>query len=298
WRILSFPIFLKIMGIGFLTAILFGSVTLVQTRIGTSYILVQLLEEKVLDMSEMLAGTIEEQARSGNIPAISRDLNRARNIYTDMLYAIVTSPEGKILASTNRDEIPGDILNDTGPACPPDCATRTFKYGKGSIFEARIPISGNMVGVLRVGFTDDSITRQKRSFTGTVLWGLFLCITIGACLALLLTNILTRPLHHLVESANQIREGKFETRADIYSNDEVGRLAVAFNQMSEALNRYQKEVQAKEKARLSLIERIVQVQEDERKSISSHRRNSSPGLGNAPIHSRRLRPGLRPRTAY
>jgi signal transduction histidine kinase len=101
-----------------------------------------------------------------------------------------------------------------------------------------------------------------------VLWGLILCMAFGICLALWLTGILTRPIHHLVQSANRIREGEFETRAQVFSNDEIGRLAVAFNQMGEALMLYRQEVQAKEKARLSLIERIVQVQEDERKSIS------------------------------
>ncbi len=59
-----------------------------------------------------------------------------------------------------------------------------------------------------------------------------------------------------------------QTRATVFSNDEIGRLAVAFNQMAEGLLQYRQEVQAKEKARLSLIERIVQIQEDERKSIS------------------------------
>jgi signal transduction histidine kinase len=71
-----------------------------------------------------------------------------------------------------------------------------------------------------------------------------------------------------MESSNRIREGTFETRARIYSNDEIGRLAIAFNQMAEALQKYQQEAKAKEEARVSLIERIVQVQEDERKSIS------------------------------
>ena len=43
WRILSFPIFLKIVGIGIITAILFGTVTLLQTRSTTSEILYELL---------------------------------------------------------------------------------------------------------------------------------------------------------------------------------------------------------------------------------------------------------------
>ncbi len=101
-----------------------------------------------------------------------------------------------------------------------------------------------------------------------MLWALFLCATIGIAYALMLTGIMTRPIHRLVQAANSIREGNFETRATVFSNDEIGRLAVAFNQMAEGLLQYREEVQAKEKARLLLIERIVQIQEDERKSIS------------------------------
>jgi len=268
WRILSFPLFLKIMGIGFLTAILFGSVTLIQTRIGTSNILSQLLEQQVLTTTEILANTIEEPATSGDMSDISRHLERAHEIYPEIFYAIVLDPDGRIMASTFSEEIPEDIRNSTGPACPPDCGTQIIDSSEGAVYEARVPLLEGSVGTLRVGFFDHNISQQLNTFTWTVIWGLLLCITIGSLLALLLTNILTHPIHQLVESANRIREGKFETRADIYSNDEIGRLAVAFNQMAEALNRYQREVQAKEKDRVSLIERTVQVLEDERKSIS------------------------------
>jgi signal transduction histidine kinase len=129
-------------------------------------------------------------------------------------------------------------------------------------------VVGGYAGTIQLGVLDRMINRELAILTGMVVWGLVLCAAVGICLALWLTGILTRPISHLVESAYRIREGAFETRAQVFSNDEIGHLAVAFNQMGEALMRYRHEVEAKEKARLSLIERIVQVQEDERKSIS------------------------------
>lgn len=268
WHLLSFPIFLKIMGIGFLTAILFGSVTLVQTRIGTSRILSQLLEQRVLTTTEALADAIAEPARKGDLSSVRQHLEQVRKIFPEMRYAVVLYPDGRVMASTFEGAVPKDILDNAGASCPPDCGTRILNLSKNTIYEAREPVSGGSIGSIRAGFISDSFSQERRTFTWTVLWGLFLCIIIGACLALLLTNILTRPMHRLVESANRIREGQFATRADIYSNDEIGRLAKAFNQMAEALSRYQKEVRAKEKDRVSLIERTVQVLEDERKSIS------------------------------
>jgi len=268
WRILSIPMFLKIMGIGFLVAILFGSVTILQTRTGTSKILSSLLEEKVLATTETLANTIEKSAYTGDNLSVQQHLDRVRGVYPEIRFAIVQYPDGRVVTSTIKTDLPPDILDGSLPPCPPDCGIRKYKNPEGTIYEASVPILSGEAGTLTVGFIDDIVSRGLEDFTRRVLWGLLICVAIGTCLALLLTIILTRPIHSLVESTNQIREGKFGTRAEIYANDEIGRLAIAFNQMAEALNQYQHEVKEKEQERASLIERIVQVQEDERKSIS------------------------------
>jgi len=268
WRVLSIPIFPKIMGIGFLTAILFGGVTLLQMRAGTSRLLYESLERKILTITDSLADTIERPASIGDAYSILKHLDQAREIFPEIRYVIVRYTDGRIMTSTFRNGIPSDLLNISLPRCPPECGIQSYGSPEGIIHEARSPILDGKAGTIQVGFIDRMVSRELAAFTVTVIWGLVLCVAIGACLALLLTRILTRPIHQLVESTNRIREGKFETTADVYSNDEIGRLAVAFNQMSEALNQYQQEVRVKEKARVSLIERIVQVQEDERKSIS------------------------------
>ena len=265
---LSIPIFPKIMGIGFLVAMLFGGVTLIQTRSGTSKILQQILEQKMLSTTEMLTEMIEQPVSTGDIYAVLAHINNARKIYPEIRYIIVRSADGEILASTFKNSLPEELLKIEPPHCPPNCGIQSFQGSEGTIYESRAPILDGEAGMMQVGFLDDMVSRELARFTGTVLWGLMLCLAIGVCLALLLTHILTRPIRHLMESANLIREGKFETRAEIFYNDEFGRLATAFNQMAEALHKYREEVRAKEKARISLIERTVQVLEDERKSIS------------------------------
>jgi signal transduction histidine kinase len=268
WRVLSIPIFLKILGIGFLTAILFGTVTLLQTRASTSKILYQLLKHRTVSMGGALADTIQNPASAGNFAEVMRQLQEAKRIFPEIRYVIVRNQEGSIVASTFEKSIPEDMLKVAYPPCPPDCEVQTSGNPENLIINARFPMVGSFSGTIQLGVFDQAASRELSVLTRKVLWVLLLCAAIGICLALLLTNILTRPIRHLVQSANRIREGEFETRAEVFSNDEIGRLAAAFNQMAQALRRYRQEVEAKEKARLSLIERIVQVQEDERKNIS------------------------------
>jgi signal transduction histidine kinase len=268
WRILSFPIFLKIIGIGLLTAILFGTVTLLQTRSTTSDILYQLLEQKTISMGRSIADTIERPASTDDYYSIRRHLTEAQKSFPEIRYIIVRNHSDTIVASTFENGVPPDLIQLSSPLCPPQCTAKALGSEEGIIMDIRLPIAGGHVGSVQLGVLDSIVSRELDALRDKVLWALSLCAMIGVAYALMLTGILTRPIHHLVQSANRIREGHFETRATVSSNDEIGRLTVAFNQMAEALMQYRQEVQAKEKARLSLIERIVQIQEDERKSIS------------------------------
>ena len=268
WRILSFPIFLKIVGIGIITALLFGAVTLLQTRATTSEILYQLLEQKTIAVGRSLADAIERPASTEDYYSIRRSLKEAQKSFPEIRYIIVRNHDKKIIASTFDQGVPPDLVNLSSPLCPPQCTAKAVGSDEGNLLDISMPIAEGYAGFIQLGVLDHVVTRELDSLRNKVLWALVLCAAIGTAYALMLTGILTRPIRHLMQAANRIREGQFAARATVFSNDEIGRLAVAFNQMAEALMQYRQEVQAKEKARLSLIERTVQIQEDERKSIS------------------------------
>ena len=122
-------------------------------------------------------------------------------------------------------------MGNSSKPCPPDCSARVLGSSEGLIIDVSFPVVGGYAGTIQLGVLDRMVSRELALLTRTVLWGLILCTAVGICLAILLTGILTRPIHHLVQTANKVREGAFETRARVFSNDEIGRLAVAFNQM-------------------------------------------------------------------
>lgn len=70
----------------------------------------------------------------------------------------------------------------------------------------------------------------------TSMLGLLALAILGtSLLAYLLARIITQPLEELSEGALEIAEGRFDRRIEVRSKDEVGKLALAFNEMSTRL---------------------------------------------------------------
>jgi signal transduction histidine kinase len=268
WRIMSAPLFVKIMGIGVLVAAVFGSVTLLQIRGTISRALQQMQEQRARSMARTLAADLERPMSTRDLFTVHQKLNRTKKMFPDVRYVVVRDNHGKIVGHTFEKAVPGDLAKAPVATGDSDDDFRVFSSSEGRLFEVTSPVLEGHAGTVQLGMSDQMITRELSSITGSVLWSLALCATIGALLAILLTHILTRPVHHLVGVAKRVGEGHFDTRADVYYADEIGRLSLAFNRMTGALEQYREEVQERERIRQSLIEKIVHAQEEERKSIS------------------------------
>jgi signal transduction histidine kinase len=214
--------------------------------------------------------------------------------FPDVRYILVQDPQGRILSHgfTFPKEAPPDIVQRGGDLCaachaglsptevPVDLlevpANVVLSKGQvhaytrqgGLILEVTVPVGDGQTGSVRLGVGDTVIAREIASITRSLLWSLALCLVVGLSLALILAYILVRPIHNLVAATHRVRDGDFQARADVFSEDEIGGLSAAFNLMTESLERYRREVREKEAARVSLIGKIVQAQEEERKTVA------------------------------
>lgn len=264
----SVPIFLKIMGTGMLVAFIFGSVVLYQTRTSLSRTLYRILEEKTKSMAVSLSSHIERLIATGDLFTIKRHLMRLMESNPGLCYVIVEDRKNQILVHTFEKSVPPDLVGLRSSYKPGDETVEVFGSEKGRIFEAAVPLIGGSAGLLRLGITDQMVTTELSSLIWLLLLTLGLCMAIGLGLALFLTYILTRPIQNLLLATNQISEGKFEFRSKVFSGDEIGKLAVAFNHMASSLQMFRQEVKEKEAVRQALIEKIVLAQEEERASIA------------------------------
>jgi len=300
WWFVSVPIFIKVLGISLFVALIFGASMLLYTSGAVSRSLYHFLVERTRSDAAWLAASLERPLATGDESGLRERLARAMEMAPDFRYIIVRDAGGKIAAHTfyTKQGVPQDLQRLWKPAPLPECEIQMLGSREGLIMEARCPIlpvsgfsfqvsssakaaanlkleTGNLkplfvpCGWLQLGVLDTRVTAEIRALTRSVLWSLGFSMVLGSGLGLLLAHLfLTRPLYHLVRAENRVGQGDFEARAKVFSADEIGRLAAAFNQMAESLHQYRAAVEEKEKARLSLLDRIVQAQEEERKSIA------------------------------
>lgn len=95
--------------------------------------------------------------------------------------------------------------------------------------------SGEKIGTLRIGLSLRKVNRAVNDAVNKALLVGALGLIFGLLGAYILAQQLTHPLRRLQSSAAKIAAGDLQHRADIRRADEIGALAIAFNDMATAL---------------------------------------------------------------
>ena len=85
-RVLSVPLFVKIMGIGMLVAFVFGSITLWQIRGAISRALEQMQEQRARAMARTLAASLERPMSTRDHFTVHQKLDRTTKMFPDVRY--------------------------------------------------------------------------------------------------------------------------------------------------------------------------------------------------------------------
>ncbi len=147
---------------------------------------------------------------------------------------------------------------------------------------AKDPYNGVLITDLSMQSVDASLDSDLRS---NILWSsAAILATILAMNALMSRMVVTR-LEGLVDAIKQFSRGDLSQRVRVESGDEIGELAVSFNQMAvglsekaqleqkvlertEELERLNEELRHKELVRGQLLNKLITAQEEERKRIA------------------------------
>ncbi|WP_019242075.1 MULTISPECIES: ATP-binding protein [Bacillus] len=107
-------------------------------------------------------------------------------------------------------------------------------------------------GVVFVFQSLETMKDSAQSTTKFILLAAGVAIILTTIFAFFLSTRITAPLRKMREAAFEVARGKFDTKVPILSNDEIGELATAFNQMGKQL-KFNMNALSQEKENLSSI---------------------------------------------
>lgn len=175
-------------------------------------------------LATQLADYFAENGRWRGVDSIVAEWNRnGRNV-------ILTTPDGRVVTSHNGDEfarrVPPNVLSSGTP----------------------IEVNGRLVGILTPGGSPpppirDALLGQRNDFLARTSRAVVLAAlgatAVSLLLGIVLARTLTRPVQELTTATRAVAQGELNQQVSVHSDDELGQLARAFNQMSADLARAQ-----------------------------------------------------------
>jgi signal transduction histidine kinase len=207
---------------------------------------IALTSHKAETLAQLTAFTIHPAVYFNDRAALEEALSGTRRD-KDVAYVIVRDPRGTVLASVHPERATG------GRGVSRD----------GTLYEVVTPIrdGARELARLHIGM---SLARLNRSMAEMrIAIGLLSAFILAAGLvaAVLVSNLLTRPLREVAAGAGRLAAGELGHRVPEGRGDEIGQLAASFNDMAARI--------AERDASLrQLSKRLLSVQEQERVRIA------------------------------
>ncbi len=117
------------------------------------------------------------------------------------------------------------------------------------IISMPVKIENNVTNFLVFYYTDKILVAQQNKLLLTNLLSLIIFLTLGALAAFYISNLITKPIISLKESAEKMASGKLNVHTRVYGHDEVGQLVVTFNKMADELFELKNSLEKKVKER-------------------------------------------------
>ncbi|MBN2797755.1 MAG: response regulator [Deltaproteobacteria bacterium] len=152
-------------------------------------------------------------------------------------YAMVLSPEGKVLGHTDRQVVGSYVRDATSRELLYAGEAPQVLVDSASLIDVAAPIVVNdqLIGWARVAMGQEHNAAAQALITRNGVVYTLLAILIGSAFALLMARSLTVDLHRMVDLTQRFQRGEWTARAPLERSDELGQLSGALHQLLDAL---------------------------------------------------------------
>ena len=226
---------------------------------------IALMKKNLIERGKTLSDNLSRQVENGiasfNLSGVTEVIHKSVDEDEELHYVILMDASRTAYIHTLKPQLQQEVLSsneDIFAASQKNATINEYKKGQASLLEFIVPIciSTTPWGVFRLGFSLKSlhneiansrkeIIKQHKDMVIRSILTSVVFVVIGIVIVLLMSTRLSNPLIRLTESARELARGNFQAALNIEtkSEDEVGILATAFKEMSEALKTSYKELE-------------------------------------------------------
>ncbi|MEE8353393.1 MAG: HAMP domain-containing protein [Dehalococcoidales bacterium] len=225
----------KILGIVVVLILLFGLVTTFQVRGSLRTALTGELEKRGVAIASDLSARSTNLILTANILDLQLLIEDTVERNETVRYAFVLDKDGAVLAASFGDVLPIGLDEVNQEATSNGTLMETIDTDEGPVIDVAAPVFGGRAGTARIGMSTSLIREEVTAITERWVLITGAVLLVGLAASYWLASLLTRPIKHLVEATRAITRGDLKRKAPVGAPDEIGRLAMAFNSMTEYL---------------------------------------------------------------
>ncbi|MBF0168403.1 MAG: HAMP domain-containing protein [Alphaproteobacteria bacterium] len=192
--------------------------------------------DQAFSLTKTLAANSTSWVLSDDLVGLE-ELLKPMSDYPELRYAMVLSDDGQVLAHT-KTGVAGRYIADsvsTRLLIAPPKPTELVNTPEIVDVASPILIDDRLIGWARIGLGQEASGRELRLVTIEGLIYTLFAIVLGTLFAFWMARGLTSGLYGLKSVADSFSKGDRDLRASSDRHDEIGELAIGFNQMLDAI---------------------------------------------------------------
>ena len=192
--------------------------------------LTQQLQEKGLTITHTLVENSVNPILHDDVIKLQNLVEIAKETEPDVSYAFILDSNGNVIVHTFEDGFPLALKN-VNPAND-EHNIKLLDIDGEYISDLAHPVLDGRLGEIHVGISQTGIrdTIQRSTIVFTIFTAISLII--GALMAFIAGNVITKPIVLLEDGANKFGKGNFDHEIAVKNKDEIGNLAHTFNDMA------------------------------------------------------------------
>lgn len=198
-----------------------------------------LLEKEVTRRSVAVAQDLNSRSvdliMTDDLFALSNMINKAHAENPDFKYIFVADVNHRPIAHTFEAGIPNGLLS-ANPADPAQPYSLQLMQTQGEVFtDIALPIFGARLGELHLGLSYDNMRRTLGALALRIALVIGFVIFVISAIIIILMSFFIKPLSFIIKAAQEVGRGNLGYKIARHTNDEIGQVSLAFNQMIEQL---------------------------------------------------------------